>query len=124
MTIVGGFLVLVMIVGFVMSNLASGDIDDYFLLSTSGIPPESFTDLYLPVCHVDGRLSLPLLRRALDQIEKLADLRSLPVLRTEAALLQEGLPPNQIRAEDGALTTQARDVLAASVLELLLQPQT
>ncbi|MUV58930.1 hypothetical protein SAMN04487947_2515 [Halogeometricum rufum] len=50
------------------------DIDDYFLLSTSGIPPESFTDLYLPVCHVDGRLSLPLLRRALDQIETLEDL--------------------------------------------------
>ncbi|MBV0925041.1 hypothetical protein KTS45_12620 [Halomicroarcula limicola] len=47
------------------------DLDDYFLLSTSGIPPEDFDDLYLPVCHLDQRLSLPLLRRALDEIETL-----------------------------------------------------
>lgn len=47
------------------------DLDDYFLLSTSGIPPEDFDDLYLPVCHVDQRVSLPLLERALDEIETL-----------------------------------------------------
>ncbi|WP_135304086.1 hypothetical protein [Haloarcula amylovorans] len=52
---------------FPMDDMA--DIDDYYLLSTSGIPPEDFEDLYLPVCHVDQRLSLPLLRRALDEIE-------------------------------------------------------
>lgn len=52
---------------FPMDDMAN--IDDYYLLSTSGIPPEDFEDLYLPVCHVDQRLSLPLLRRALDEIE-------------------------------------------------------
>lgn len=50
------------------------DIDDYFLLSTSGIPPEEFSDLYLPVAHLDQRLSLPLLRRALEELETLEDL--------------------------------------------------
>ncbi|WP_435333608.1 hypothetical protein [Haloarchaeobius sp. TZWWS8] len=54
---------------FPMDDMA--DIDDYFLLSTSDIPPEDFDDLYLPVCHIDQRLSLPLLRRALDEIETL-----------------------------------------------------
>lgn len=57
---------------FPMDDLA--DIDDYFLLSTSGIPPESFDDLYLPVCHVDQRLSLPLLRRALDEVETIDEI--------------------------------------------------
>ncbi|MFC5970444.1 hypothetical protein ACFPYI_03795 [Halomarina salina] len=50
------------------------DIDDYFLLSTSDIPPEDFDDLYLPVAHLDQRLSLPLLRRALEEIDTLEDL--------------------------------------------------
>jgi hypothetical protein len=63
-------------------------------------------------------------RRALDEMEKLADLRSLPVLRTEAALSEAGLTVEHIRDEDGSLTAQARDVLVTSVLELLLQPQT
>jgi hypothetical protein len=57
---------------FPMDDMA--DIDDYFLLSTSGIPPEDFNDLYLPVCHLDQRLSLPLLKRALDEIDTLEEL--------------------------------------------------
>ena len=57
---------------FPMDDLA--DLDDYFLLSTSGIPPEEFDDLYLPVCHLDQRLSHPLLERALDEIETLEDI--------------------------------------------------
>jgi hypothetical protein len=57
---------------FPMDDIA--DIDDYFLLSTSGVPPESFDDLYLPVAHLDQRLSLPLLRRALEDIETLEGL--------------------------------------------------
>ncbi len=62
-------------------------------------------------------------RRALDEIERLANLVSLPVVRTEAALLQDGMTVDQIRDEDGMLTEQAREVLATSVLELLLEPQ-
>ncbi|QCJ48559.1 hypothetical protein FCF25_11725 [Haloprofundus sp. MHR1] len=54
---------------FATDDLA--DLDDYFLLSTSGIPPESFEDLYLPVVHLDQRLSLPLLRQALNDVETL-----------------------------------------------------
>ncbi|MFC6733372.1 MULTISPECIES: hypothetical protein [unclassified Haladaptatus] len=50
------------------------DLDDYFLLSTSGIPPESFDDLYLPVAHLDQRLSLPLLEQALEDVETLDDI--------------------------------------------------
>ncbi|WP_224269673.1 hypothetical protein [Haloprofundus salinisoli] len=57
---------------FATDDLA--DLDDYFLLSTSGIPPESFEDLYLPVVHLDQRLSLPLLRQALNDVETLNDL--------------------------------------------------
>lgn len=57
---------------FPMDDIA--DIDDYFLLSTSGIPPEEFDDLLLPVAHLDQRLSLPLLRRALDELETLDDI--------------------------------------------------
>ena len=57
---------------FPMDDFA--DIDDYFLLSTSGIPPEEFDDLYLPVAHLDQRLSLPLLRRALQEIDTLEGL--------------------------------------------------
>jgi hypothetical protein len=57
---------------FPMDNIS--DLDDYFLLSTSGIPPEDFDDLHLPVAHVDQRLSLPLLQRALEQIETLDDI--------------------------------------------------
>ncbi len=57
---------------FPMDDMA--DIDDYFLLSTSGIPPESFDDLFLPVAHLDQRLSLPLLEEALDEIERLEGL--------------------------------------------------
>jgi hypothetical protein len=63
-------------------------------------------------------------RRALQEMERLADLLSLPLLRTEAAMVQEGLSADEIRDDDGALTEDARGVLAASVLELLLQPQT
>ncbi|WP_049971531.1 hypothetical protein [Haladaptatus cibarius] len=57
---------------FPMDDMA--DIDDYFLLSTSEIPPESFEDLHLPVAHLDQRLSLPLLQDALDEIKTLDDL--------------------------------------------------
>lgn len=64
---------------FPMDDLA--DIDDYYLLSTSGIPPEDFDDLSLPVCHVDQRLSLPLLKRALDEIETIDDID--PETKTE-----------------------------------------
>jgi len=63
-------------------------------------------------------------RRALGEIENLADLLSLPVVRTEAALLRAGIGPDQVRDEDGMLTEQAREALANAVLELLLQPQT
>ena len=64
---------------FPMDDLA--DIDDYYLLSTSGIPPEGFEDLELPVCHVDQRLSLPLLKRALEEIETIDDID--PETKTE-----------------------------------------
>ncbi|MFW5868837.1 MAG: discoidin domain-containing protein [Armatimonadota bacterium] len=63
-------------------------------------------------------------RRALQEMERLADLLSLPMLRTEAAMVQEGLSADEIRDDDGALTEEARAVLATAVLELLLQPQT
>ncbi|MFD1512014.1 hypothetical protein [Halomarina rubra] len=57
---------------FATDDLA--DIDDYFLLSTSDIPPEGFDDLYIPVAHLDQRLSLPLLRRAVEELDTLEDL--------------------------------------------------
>jgi hypothetical protein len=57
---------------FPMDDFA--DIDDYLLLSTSGIPPEEFDDLYHPVAHLDQRLSLSLLRRALQEIDTLEGL--------------------------------------------------
>lgn len=60
-------------------------------------------------------------RRALEEIEKLANMLSLPAVRTEAALLQDGL--SIIRTPEGDLMTEARDVIATSVLELLLQPK-
>jgi hypothetical protein len=34
------------------------DIDNHFLISMSGFPPENFTDLKLPIVEPDGRLSL------------------------------------------------------------------
>ncbi len=34
-----------------------GDIDDHFLLSESGFPPENFTDLQIPVVDPDGNLN-------------------------------------------------------------------
>jgi hypothetical protein len=57
---------------FPMDDMA--DIDGDFVFSTSDIRPESFDDRYLPVCHLGQRLSLPLLERALDEIETLEDL--------------------------------------------------
>lgn len=39
-------------------------IDDHFLLSASGFPPEKFTDLKLPVVDPDGDLNLNALETA------------------------------------------------------------
>lgn len=63
-------------------------------------------------------------RRALNEMELLADMLSLPVVRTEAALLQDGLTIEELHGDNGTLSAQARNVLAGAVLELLVQPQT
>ncbi|WP_049922254.1 hypothetical protein [Halopiger djelfimassiliensis] len=34
-----------------------GEVADHFLLSASGVPPENFTDLKLPVVDPDGNLN-------------------------------------------------------------------
>jgi hypothetical protein len=39
-------------------------VDDHFLLSESGFPPERFADLNVPVVDADGRLNLNALRTA------------------------------------------------------------
>ena len=62
-------------------------------------------------------------RRALREMEKLADVLSLSLVRTEAALLRDGLMADDIADEDGSLSEDARRVVSTSVLELLLQPQ-
>jgi len=61
-------------------------------------------------------------RRALAEMERAADVLGLPMLRTEAALLQAGLHSTDLRGEGGDLSEEARRVIATSVLELLLQP--
>lgn len=40
------------------------EVDDHFLLSSSGFPPEDFTDLHLPVVDPDGNLNLNALQTA------------------------------------------------------------
>ncbi|MGI5816973.1 MAG: discoidin domain-containing protein [Armatimonadota bacterium] len=62
-------------------------------------------------------------RRALDEMERLAKLLSLPVVRTEVTLRADGLTAEAVRDDDGELSVEARSVLANSILELLLQPQ-
>ncbi len=62
-------------------------------------------------------------RRALAEMERIADTLSLPLIRTEAAFLQEGLTAEDVRNESGAVSRQAREILATQVLELLLQPE-
>ena len=39
-------------------------IDDHFLLSETGFPPDNFTDLEIPVVDVDGNLNLNALETA------------------------------------------------------------
>lgn len=41
-----------------------GEIDDHFILSSSGFPPENFTDLKLPVVEPSGELNRNALRTA------------------------------------------------------------
>ncbi|MFC7044155.1 hypothetical protein ACFQH6_00905 [Halobacteriaceae archaeon GCM10025711] len=41
-----------------------GDIDDHFVLSSSGFPPENYTDLKLPVVDPDGNLNRHALQAA------------------------------------------------------------
>lgn len=61
-------------------------------------------------------------RRALDEMERVGNLLSVPMLRTEVALSGEGLSADEFRNEDGGLTEETRRVIATSMLELLLQP--
>ena len=42
------------------------EIDDHFLLSESGFPPENYTDLRIPVVDADGNLNLNALQTAYD----------------------------------------------------------
>lgn len=71
-----------------------------------------------------GGESVDTARRALLEMETLTDLLSLPMVRTEVALLREGLAVEDLCDEDGGLSEEVRDILTTSVLELLLQPQT
>ncbi|WP_224447284.1 hypothetical protein [Haloprofundus salilacus] len=85
---------------FATDDLA--DLDDHYLLSTSGIPPESFEDLYLPVVHLDQRLSLPLLRQALNDVETLDDIDAETKTETINLLhdLGECFPNDSLRNDD------------------------
>ena len=62
-------------------------------------------------------------RRALAEMETLSGLLSLPLVRTEAALLREGVSAEEIADEDGSISEGARGVIADAVLELLLHSQ-
>jgi hypothetical protein len=61
-------------------------------------------------------------RRALLEMERLAALLSVPLVRTEAALLSDGLERDSLYNEDGELSDAAKASIATSVVELLLQP--
>ena len=61
-------------------------------------------------------------RRALAQMERTAELLGVAVVRTEAALLAEGLSVEDVLDDDGELSEATRRVIATSVLELLVQP--
>lgn len=41
-----------------------GEVDDHFVLSSSGFPPENFSDLKVPVVDPDGNLNLNALQTA------------------------------------------------------------
>jgi len=61
-------------------------------------------------------------RRALAQMERTGELLGVAVVRTEAALLAEGLTVEDVPGDDGGLSEAARQVIATAVLELLVQP--
>lgn len=62
------------------ANFEDFDTDDlstvgnYYLLSESGFPPESFNDLQLQVVDTENRLSRTLLRSAKSGVEQLTDI--------------------------------------------------
>lgn len=78
--------------------------------------------LVAPVVPDEERVTIG--RHALREMEKLSDALSVPVVRSEAALLREGLDVTNAWEADGELTEEARTALATTVLELLLQPKT
>jgi len=61
-------------------------------------------------------------RRALEEMERTADVLRVPMLRTEVLMLQEGLSAEDVIGDRGELSEEARLLIATSVLELLLQP--
>lgn len=61
-------------------------------------------------------------RRALAQMEGTAEFLGVAVVRTEAALLAEGLSGEAVMTDDGELSPAARRLIATSILELLVQP--
>jgi len=62
-------------------------------------------------------------RRALREMEGVSDLLGVPLLRTEAALLAEGLSGAEVIDGEGELSPEARTLLVASLVELLVEPQ-
>ncbi len=71
---------------------------------------------------VDSEEQVEIGRQVLDEMELIANLFGLPLLRTEAALLAENLSIADLRNDDGGLTEKSRDVVTTSLLELLLLP--
>lgn len=60
-------------------------------------------------------------RRALEEMHGTARLYSLPLVRTEVALLNEDIGADELIDGDGKLAEEVRRVVAASITELLLQ---
>lgn len=62
-------------------------------------------------------------RRALRELEGISGLLGVPLLRTEAALLAEGLSGADVIDAEGRLSPEAQGLLVASLLQLLVEPE-
>lgn len=67
------------------------EVDDHFVISESGFPPENFSDLHAPVVDPDGNLNLDALRTAYTgghSVEKIEDIDDETVEEARDALLE------------------------------------
>lgn len=71
----------------------------------------------------DGAATVDVQRRALREMEGVSALLGVPLLRTEAALLAEGLSGAAVIDDAGELSPKARTLIVTSLLDLLVEPE-